>query len=154
MEMVKDIAAIIGLISAAIGLIVTIFKPFRKAIIAGITHKNREDETSQKLDLVVHKIESMERDVSELKTDIKSLNNRVDEIQKNVLENEVDRLKSELFNCGNRCRRSIKLYPEEFAHIRDVYHKYSDKLKQNHEGTLEFEYILDYYNSQNLNDTK
>lgn len=149
MEIVKNIAAVVGCISACTGLVITIFKPIRKAIINGITNKQRESEVSQKLDNALIMIKNVQNDIV-------ALNDRVDEIGTNVLENEKDRLKSELFNCGNRCRRGIILYPEEMGHIRDVYHKYNEVLKQNHDGTLEYEFILKYYNSQafNNNETK
>lgn len=149
MEIVKNIAAVVGCISACTGLVITIFKPIRKAIINGITNKQRESEVSQKLDNALIMMKNVQNDIV-------TLNDRVDEIGTNVLENEKDRLKSELFNCGNRCRRGIILYPEEMGHIRDVYHKYNEVLKQNHDGTLEYEFILKYYNSQafNNNETK
>ena len=75
---------------------------------------------------------------------------RIDGLQEKVLLNESDRLKSELFACGNQCRRGIVLHPEEFDHIREVYKKYNEELGQNHNGTMEFEYIYNYYNSQEL----
>ena len=73
-------------------------------------------------------------------------------MKSNVLENEADRLRSELFDCGNRCRRRIRLHPEEMDHIRDVYTKYSEKLHKNGPGEREFNFIVDYYNKQEFPD--
>lgn len=143
MEIVKNIAAVIGCISAAIALLTTIIKPLRQAIVNSFVKKGENIE--------------LNNSINEIKVDLKRTIDRqietiarLDKIEKNVLSNESDRLKSELFSCGNRCRRGIILYPEEMGHIRNVYRKYSEVLHQNHDGTLEYEFILDYYNSQNL----
>lgn len=74
------------------------------------------------------------------------------QVEDNVLNNEADRLRSELFDCGNRCRRRIRLHPEEMEHIRAVYKKYSEVLHQNGPGEKEYSFIVDYYNKQNFPD--
>ena len=71
-------------------------------------------------------------------------------VESNVLENEADRIRAELFDCGNRCRRGIRLHPEEMEHIRVVFTKYSQKLKQNGTGEAEYDFICDYYNRQDF----
>ena len=77
-----------------------------------------------------------------------NLKDQLDQVKENVLENEADRLRSELFDCGNRCRRNIRLHPEEMDHVRAVYDKYSNVLHQNGPGEAEFNFITDYYNHQ------
>ena len=79
-----------------------------------------------------------------------SLKNQLSQVKSNVLENEADRLRSELFDCGNRCRRNIRLHPEEMEHIRVVFNKYSNVLHQNGPGEAEFKFITDYYNRQDF----
>lgn len=79
-----------------------------------------------------------------------NLKTQLDQVKSNVLENEADRLRSELFDCGNRCRRNIRLHPEEMEHMRSVFHKYSDILHQNGTGEDEFKFITDYYNHQDF----
>lgn len=81
-----------------------------------------------------------------------TLTTQLEQVKSNVLENEADRLRSELFDCGNRCRRRIRLHPEEMEHIRAVYKKYSEVLHQNGQGAAEFKFITDYYNKQNFPD--
>ena len=80
------------------------------------------------------------------------LTSQLEQVKSNVLENEADRLRSELFDCGNRCRRRIRLHPEEMDHIRAVYQKYSEVLHQNGTGEREFNFITDYYNKQDFPD--
>ena len=80
------------------------------------------------------------------------LTTQLDQVKSNVLENEADRLRSELFDCGNRCRRHIRLHPEEMEHIRVVYKKYSEVLHQNGAGEAEFKFIVNYYNKQEFPD--
>ena len=80
----------------------------------------------------------------------KKLTDQLNQVKSNVLENEADRLRSELFDCGNRCRRNIRLHPEEMEHIRVVFNKYSNVLHQNGPGEAEFNFITDYYNHQDF----
>lgn len=86
----------------------------------------------------------------DLKAQNEDLRAQLDQVKSNVLENEADRLRSELFDCGNRCRRNIRLHPEEMDHIRVVYHKYSNVLHQNGPGEAEFNFITNYYNNQSF----
>ena len=149
-EAIKNVAAVVGCISGCIGLLTVISKTIREQIVHIISSKSKENETIQKLDLVVSKIESIEKDVSELKSDVKLLDGRMDKIEKNVSDNESERLKSELFTCGNRCRRGIYLHQDEFEHMRQVYDRYANVLHKNHDGTREWEFIYEYYNEQEL----
>jgi uncharacterized protein (DUF3084 family) len=105
------------------------------------------DKLIQTLDGKIDKILAAN---DKLKEQNENLNKQLVQVKSNVLENEADRLRSELFDCGNRCRRNIRLHPEEMDHIRDVYHKYSDVLKQNGPGEKEFNFITDYYNHQSF----
>ena len=98
------------------------------------------DEFIQKLDIKMDKL---------LETN-ENLTSQLEQVKSNVLKNEADRLRSELFDCGNRCRRGIRLHPEEFEHMRDVYRKYSMVLKQNGIGATEMAFITDYYNNQSF----
>lgn len=100
------------------------------------------DELIQKLDGKMDKL---------LETN-ETLTTQLEQVKSNVLENEADRLRSELFDCGNRCRRHIRLHPEEMEHIRAVYKKYSEVLHQNGPGEKEFNFITDYYNKQDFPD--
>lgn len=95
-------------------------------------------------------IQALDGKIDKLLETNENLKDQLTQVKSNVLENEADRLRSELFDCGNRCRRNIRLHPEEMDHIRDVYHKYSDVLKQNGPGEKEFNFITDYYNRQSF----
>ena len=92
----------------------------------------------------------MDKKMDKLLENNKKIENRLTRVEENVLENEADRIRAELFDCGNRCRREIRLHPEEMDHIRAIYHKYKDILHQNHEGDVEFDFILNYYNHQDF----
>ena len=82
---------------------------------------------------------------NELKNDIKNVK---EDLSDKIFKNEKDRLKSELFDCGNRCRRKMPLYLEEFRHIQDVYAKYHNELHANGTGKEEYDFISEYFNSQ------
>lgn len=95
-------------------------------------------------------MQNLDSKIDKLLEDNKNFKAQLDQVKHNVLENEADRLRSELFDCGNRCRRNIRLHPEEMDHMRDVYRKYSKVLNQNGTGQAEFEFITDYYNHQSF----
>lgn len=143
MELFTKIAAVVGCISACIALAMTIIKPFRKWIIESFVRQSQAKEVKIKIDNMTTMMErSLEND--------NAFNDRLLRVEQNVLENEADRLRSELFDCGNRCRRGIRLHPEEMEHIRVVFTKYSQKLKQNGTGESEYNFICDYYNHQDF----
>lgn len=97
-------------------------------------------------------IQKLDGKMDQLLETNKTLTTQLEQVKSNVLENEADRLRSELFDCGNRCRRRIRLHPEEMEHIRAVYKKYSEVLHQNGPGEKEFNFISDYYNKQDFPD--
>lgn len=143
MEIFKNVATIVGCISACIALSVTIIKPLRQRIIDSIIRKSKDTKRDEMID-------KMDKKIDKLLEKNQCLENRVARVEKNVLDNEVDRIRAELFDCGNRCRRGIRLHPEEMEHIRAIYHKYKDTLHQNHEGDAEFDFITQYYNQQSF----
>ena len=95
-------------------------------------------------------IQSLDTKLDKLLLDNENFKDQLTQVKDNVLENEADRLRSELFDCGNRCRRHIRLHPEEWEHIKVVYNKYSKVLHQNGPGEAEFKFINDYYNHQDF----
>ena len=149
MELIKDIAAVIGCISAFIALITTIFKPVRKMIVNWIKHTSEASETSVA-------IKDINASIMELKGNMEAILKRLEQIEKSVktldervFENERDRIKAELSECASRCARGIKLYPEEKLHIDEIYSKYSNELHCNSTGSEAYHEIVKYYESEN-----
>ena len=141
MEIFKNIATVVGCVSACIALLLTIFKPLRQGIIESFVRKSQDAKRDEIMD-------KMDKKIDKLLENNEQLENRIARVEKNVLDNEADRIRAELFDCGNRCRRGIRLHPEEMEHVRTIFHKYKKVLKQNHEGDTEFDYITNYYNNQ------
>ena len=142
-EIFKSIAAVVGCISGLIALSMTLIKPFRKWIIDSFVRQSQAKEVRAKIDnMVIMMNQSLTNDAD--------FEQRLSRVEDNVLKNEADRLRSELFDCGNRCRRGIRLHPEEMDHIRAVFTKYSQKLGQNGTGENEYNFICDYYNHQDF----
>lgn len=110
-----------------------------KTPIATLIKKHKEKQA---------KITQQEKEEKEFKEMIVK---RFNELEDRILENEADRLRDVLFDCGNKCRRGLRLDGESYRHIQQVYKKYSEVLKQNGEGHDEYVFITDYYNNQNLN---
>ena len=143
MEIVKNIAAIVGCIMTCLGLLTAIIKPLRQWLINSFIRKSKDTKRDEKID-------KMDKKIDKLLESNECLDGRLTRVEKNVLDNEADRIRAELFDCGNRCRRGIRLHPEEMEHIRAIYHKYKDVLHQNHEGDAEFDFITKYYNRQSF----
>ena len=107
------------------------------------------DDSVRNNDQLIHTLDTK---IDRLLENNENLTAQLEQVKSNVLENEADRLRSELFDCGNRCRRRIRLHPEEMEHIRAVYQKYSAVLHQNGPGEAEFKFITNYYNKQDFPD--
>jgi hypothetical protein len=142
-EIFKNIATVVGCISACMALLIAIIKPLRQSIINSFIQKTQDTTRDEKID-------NMDKKIDKLLETNKQLEDRLTRVEKNVLDNEADRIRAELFDCGNRCRRGIRLHPEEMEHIRTIFHKYKKVLKQNHEGDTEFDFITNYYNQQDF----
>ena len=143
MEIFKNIATVVGCISACIALAITIIKPLRQGLINSFIRKSKDTKRDEKID-------KMDKKIDKLLETQECLDTRLTSVERNVLDNEADRIRAELFDCGNRCRRGIRLHPEEMDHIRAIYHKYKHVLHQNHEGDVEFDFITRYYNEQSF----
>ena len=143
MEIFKNIATIVGCASAIIALAVTLIKPLRKWIIDSFVRQSQAKEVKANID-------EMKTMMQQSLANDADFEERLTRVESKVLENEADRLRSELFDCGNRCRRGIRLHPEEMDHIRSVFRKYSEKLGQNGTGEAEYNFICDYYNHQDF----
>lgn len=143
MQTVTNIAAVVGCISACMALLIAIFKPLRKHVIDTFTRKSQEKNLNEQVNTIVGKLDALL-----VKHD--KLDARLTSVEKKVSDNEADRLRAELFDCGNRCRRGIRLHPEEMIHIQAVYTKYSEVLHQNGTGKDEYHFICDYYNRQDF----
>lgn len=148
MELIKDIAAVIGCISAFIALVTTIFKPVRKKIVNWIKHTSEASETSAAVKEINAKITALEGNVGEILERIDKIDDRIKTLDKRVFENERDRIKAELSEYASRCARGIKIYPEEMTHINEIYYKYHEILGCNSFGTKMYDVIVKYYEGQ------
>ena len=143
MEIFKDIATVVGCISACMALLIAIIKPLRQWVIDSFVRKSQYKQLFESIKEINTKMDKSIKQGEQLET-------RLTRVEKNVLENEADRIRAELFDCGNRCRRGIRLHPEEFDHIKEIYRKYTEVLHQNHEGETEYNFIHNYYNHQHF----
>lgn len=151
-ETLKNISLIISVVLSSITLITTlitlIVKPLRKRFIAFIKKTTNDVEQDIILKEQAEAIQREDADIQELKLSVNQIVNIVQDLKDKILKNESDRLRSELFSCGNRCRRGIPLSGEEFRHIQEVYAKYHEELHCNGIGEDEYNFIKDYFNSK------
>ena len=159
MELIKNIAAVVGCISAIIALIGMVIKPVRKRFVNWIRHTSEATETSmaiQELNKTIttlgEKIDAVAENSKETDSKIlermDNLDKSIETLDKRVFENERDRIKAELSEYASRCARNIKIYPEEMTHINEIYYKYHEVLGCNSFGTKMYDIIVDYYDNQ------
>ena len=143
-EIIKNIATIVGCIISCITLAGIIIKPLRTKIfnkIISITNSDQIKIQEKKLaeeDIKINKLTKI------CEENVKSTR----ELKQIIFDNESDRLRGELFNCGNRCRRGIPLSLEEYRFIQSEWQKYNGKLHCNSIGEDEYRFIVKYYDSQ------
>lgn len=143
MEIFKNIATVVGCISACIALLITIIKPLRQMLVNSIAHKSQYQE-------MIDDIEKLNNKLDESLTNDAKIQERLEKVEKNVLENEAERLKSELSTYYNKCCRGLQIFPEEMLRIDEVYDKYHNKLGLNHIGTKMYDAIEKYYKQQDF----
>lgn len=143
MEIFKNIATVVGCISACIALLITIIKPLRQILVNSIAHKSQYQK-------MIDNIEKLNNKLDESLINDANIQERLEKVEKNVLENEVERLKSELSTYYNKCCRGLQIFPEEMLRIDEVYDKYHNKLGLNHIGTKMYDAIEKYYKQQDF----
>ena len=143
MEIFKNIATVVGCISACIALLITIIKPLRQILVNSIAHKSQYQK-------MIDNIEKLNNKLDESLTNDAKIQERLEKVEKNVLENEVERLKSELSTYYNKCCRGLQIFPDEMLRIDEVYDKYHNKLGLNHIGTKMYDAIEKYYKQQDF----
>lgn len=143
MEIFKNIATVVGCISACIALLITIIKPLRQILVNSIAHKSQYQK-------MIDNIEKLNNKLDESLTNDAKIQERLEKVEKNVLENEAERLKSELSTYYNKCCRGLQIFPEEMLRIDEVYDKYHNQLGLNHIGTKMYDAIEKYYKQQDF----
>lgn len=158
-EIIKNISVIVGFLISTFTLCSILIKPLRKKFIdkiSELSYKEEQDkaialnakEIKEKTSLFEEAIRCEEIVTKDIREKVNQLVSMMSELSDRVFRNEADRLRSELFDCGNRCRRGIPLSGEEFRHIQGEYEKYANELHCNGIGREEYIFIKDYFNSK------
>lgn len=143
MEIFKNIATAVGCVSSCVALLITIIKPLRQTIINSIVNKSQYRKMADN-------IEDLNKKLDELLDNDTKIHERIVKIEQKVLDNEAERLKSELSTYYNRCCRGLQILPEEMLQIEDIYDRYHNKLGLNHIGTNMYDAISQYYKQQDF----
>lgn len=165
-EIIRDIAGFLSCLTVIITFLGLVLKPTRNRIETWIrkvmksdelvstmdAHTNQLDQLSKKLDVQEEKLDIQEKKSDaadkQILSHMQGIDTRLDKLDQRVLENERDRIKSELSEYASRCARGMKIYPEEMVHIEEMYAKYSNQLHCNHTGTQNYNTIANYYKNQ------
>ena len=159
LESIKNFGTVLGCIISFTTVCGLVIKPIRKAFIKKISQWSDKEEHSKAIEeqnkIIQQQNESIRKEdeaIQEIKNTVSQIVDKLSELSDRMFRNEADRLRSELFDCGNRCRRGIPLSGEEFRHIQDVFRKYFDELNCNGIGEDEYNFIKDYFNSKRNQD--
>ena len=165
-EIIRDIAGFLSCLTVIITFLGLVLTPTRNRIETWIrkvmqsdelvstmdAHTNQLDQLSKKLDAQEEKLDIQEKKSDaadkQILSHMQGIDTRLDKLDQRVLENERDRIKSELSEYASRCARGMKIYPEEMVHIEEMYAKYSNQLHCNHTGTQNYNTIANYYKNQ------
>ena len=112
--------------------------------------RKREEEMFDAVQTILTEVQELKDKDNEKNNHFANIDSKLDDLSARVLENEADRLRDVLFGCGNNCRRGIFLDTDSYRHIQEVYLKYSETLHKNGPGKQEYNYITNYYNSQDF----
>ena len=165
-EIIRDIAGFLSCLTVIITFLGLVLTPTRNRIETWIrkvmqsdelvstmeAHTNQLAQLSKKLDVQEEKLDIQEKKSDatdkQILSHMQGIDTRLDKLDQRVLENERDRIKSELSEYASRCARGMKIYPEEMVHIEEMYAKYSNQLHCNHTGTQNYNIIANYYKNQ------
>lgn len=146
-DVIKDIAAVVGCIISCITLSGFLIKPIRQFFVKKVSELSNRDLYEAEIKKQSKELADEKDEMQDIKNSCNAIAKSVEELKILVFQNEADRLRGELFNCGNRCRRGIPLTLEEFRYIQEVWAKYDKKLHCNSIGTQEYYFIKEYYES-------
>ena len=151
-EIITDMASVFGSIMTIIAFFSLLLKPTRKKIEEWIRNVTWSEETKKAIENHTQSIDTLkansEKADKQILSHMQGIDTRLDKLDQRVLENERDRIKSELSEYASRCARGMKIYPEEMVHIEEMYAKYSNQLHCNHTGTQNYNTIANYYKNQ------
>lgn len=152
MELVKDIAAVVGCITACFGLAAMIIKPLRNAMkrwIQSIVGDSDISSAVQALETRVDKrMKELADHIATNSSSLKDIDNKIAALERRITKDEIHRMKEIIFSCADRCRRGAYISQHEYEYVCEVFNIYSTILLQNGGGEAEFNYIVDYYNRQ------
>lgn len=99
----------------------------------------------------------LKTEIDTIKADAKATKEKVEELERTVDNNEMDRIRWEILGFANSCRCGTKHSKEEFDHIISLEAKYTDLLTKtdttNGVFEEEYKYILELYHHCLKNNT-
>lgn len=82
------------------------------------------------------------------------INKRLDEMERSIDNNEMDRIRSTVLDFATSCRRGVQHTKDEYQHIINLKEKYDDLLQKRHQHNgvfdVEYAYILEVYHNNGV----
>jgi len=128
METIKNIAAVIGCISAAIALIVTIIKPIRKGIACWVTKVSKTNEQEDEISLVYDKIDELSKRIEKLTEDDCCFKKEILESMSSLKKGVGISLGNIIGNIYNKYKKDRVLPQKEYEVMCAIFEIYSKDL--------------------------
>ena len=152
MELVKDIAAVVGCITACVGLATLIVKPLRNSMKHWVQTVVGDSDIStavQNLETnLTNQMKELTNRVDSNCSALDNVNDQIAKLERRITKDEIHRMKEIIFSCADRCRRGAFISQHEYEYVCEVFNIYSTILLQNGGGEAEFNYIVEHYNNQ------
>lgn len=151
MEKMNEIVSVLSVFStmavslaAILGLLSTVFKPVRKAIVWLFKHFWGHKDRNE---VLMKEIRNVESSLSTKIDDFRAeLSGKIDDVSNKADTYERKRLKDTIFEYGNRARHGDVISGEDFRNLQEVYEDYT-RLGGNSIAHDEMNYITFYYNN-------
>ena len=110
----------------------------------------REEERDKVLKTVAEQLKTIaldnaaqHRNIEIVQEEIRKINLQIQNIQEQIDENEMDRLRSDIINCVNKLQNGLTMSQADFEHIHHCFDKYISKGGNSYIQSC-MDYVIDY----------
>ena len=121
MEIIKDVAAVVGCILSCVSLATIIFKPIRKAFVNAVANIADTSEEKEFRDEILKEISSLHNKVDQMQVQVNQINNNEQKSEKAL----TDMIRERIVEIYYANLNTKKLHYEEWETINALFDSYS-----------------------------
>ena len=106
-------------------------------------HDEMLAEVAKELKSITHDNSLQHAAIEGLRQDVTTLNSNIDDMQQQIDENEMDRLRCDIISCVNKLQNGFTMSQADFEHIHHCYDKYVGKGGNSYIESC-MEYVVEY----------